>query len=492
MVDVVIRCPALAACMALLAGCASVDPYASAPVAEHLQRDDAVGHCARLLHDVDRRVDAAGVRDAQAPRVPGFPYLRASRFTAGLGAAAAELRNASFSAWSELMAVADRRARSAELSNARESVQAAAIDACRYVLAVADHGEFERLRQAARVPDDYSTAMRALGLYPLTRLFFAAGIRHWQQSTAEVFAVPLAQLPEHGRLLRYAPGGAPPRLETLRSAAFGLPVPSEARLAQWLATHAPALEIDTASEDDRPGALQWSGSGEAPVSVDTHSPVAYARVTQTHFAGRVRLQIVYTFWFPARPAEHAFDILSGRLDGLIWRVTLDESGVPLAYDTIHPCGCYHMFFPTEALAVRPQPSTLDEGLFAPQVAPALRAGERIVLRVASRTHYLQRVTVSAADEPADRAYALRDANELRALPRPEGGTRSAYDAAGFIAGTERTERFVFWPMGIASAGQMRQWGRHATAFVGRRHFDDPDLLDHYFELRDHGAAVAGR
>jgi hypothetical protein len=37
-------------------------------------------------------------------------------------------------------------------------------------------------------------------------------------------------------------------------------------------------------------------------------------------------------------------------------------------------------------------------------------------------------------------------------------------------------------MGIASAGQMRQWGHHATAFVGRRHFDDPDLFERYFEL----------
>ena len=45
---------------------------------------------------------------------------------------------------------------------------------------------------------------------------------------------------------------------------------------------------------------------------------------------------------------------------------------------------------------------------------------------------------------------------------------------------ERLERAFFWPMGIASAGQMRQWGRHATAFVGRRHFDDPGLFDHYF------------
>ncbi len=51
-----------------------------------------------------------------------------------------------------------------------------------------------------------------------------------------------------------------------------------------------------------------------------------------------------------------------------------------------------------------------------------------------------------------------------------------------IAGSERGERWFFWPMGIESAGQMRQWGHHATAFVGRRHFDDPLLFDAYFEL----------
>jgi hypothetical protein len=27
---------------------------------------------------------------------------------------------------------------------------------------------------------------------------------------------------------------------------------------------------------------------------------------------------------------------------------------------------------------------------------------------------------------------------------------------------------------------MRQWGRHATAFIGRAHFDDPHLLERYF------------
>jgi hypothetical protein len=73
---------------------------------------------------------------------------------------------------------------------------------------------------------------------------------------------------------------------------------------------------------------------------------------------------------------------------------------------------------------------------------------------------------------------------LRALPLPEGGTRSLYGADGLVAGTQRSERFLFWPMGIASAGAMRQWGHHATAFVGRRHFDDADLIARRFVIPD--------
>jgi len=36
-------------------------------------------------------------------------------------------------------------------------------------------------------------------------------------------------------------------------------------------------------------------------------------------------------------------------------------------------------------------------------------------------------------------------------------------------------------MGIESAGAMRQWGHHATEFVGERHFDDANLIDRYFK-----------
>ena len=51
-----------------------------------------------------------------------------------------------------------------------------------------------------------------------------------------------------------------------------------------------------------------------------------------------------------------------------------------------------------------------------------------------------------------------------------------------MPGTERGERLLFWPTGVEDTGAMRQWGRHATAFLGRRHFDDPDLIERRFSI----------
>ena len=75
---------AAAAVALTLAGCATVppDPYLGEPIARHLERNDDIGYCARLFADIDRRVDVLGVRDAEAPRIVGFPYLRVDRFTA--------------------------------------------------------------------------------------------------------------------------------------------------------------------------------------------------------------------------------------------------------------------------------------------------------------------------------------------------------------------------------------------------------------------------
>lgn len=146
---------------------------------------------------------------------------------------------------------------------------------------------------------------------------------------------------------------------------------------------------------------------------------------------------------------------------------------------MHNCGCYHMFFPTAALMLHPD---VDRGALepplVPQTAPALGPGERLVIRLAHRTHYIERVQATRTADGTP--YRLADYDELRSLPRPDGTRRSLFAPDGIVPGTARRERWLLWPLGVPAPGAMRQWGHHATAFIGRRHFDDPDLLERLF------------
>jgi hypothetical protein len=288
--------------------------------------------------------------------------------------------------------------------------------------------------------------------------------------------------------VRYAPpGGSPvPRAAVAALVAqasanpLGIPEPGEAQLDALFDQHAPVFEIEVSGDHDRFGALRWDAGGRVP-TVNASDLAVYRQLAWTRYRGRVLPQLVYAIWFPERPPESANDILAGKLDGLVWRVTLAPDGEPVLFDAMHPCGCYHMFYPTPRATANPAPDGAIEFMFSPQSLGRVAEGDRVVLRVAARTHYLERVTVSR-DAGSVVRYAMRPADELRSLARPEGGRASVFAPDGLVAGTERPERFLFWPMGIPSAGAMRQWGRHATAFVGRRHFDDADLVEKRFTL----------
>jgi hypothetical protein len=261
---------------------------------------------------------------------------------------------------------------------------------------------------------------------------------------------------------------------------LGIPEPAAQDAERLLAAHAPSFEIEVAGEADRFGRLHWVRDRAAP-AVDTSDPVVYTRLAHTIAGGRVLLQLVYTIWFPERPARAPGDLYAGWLDGLVWRVTLAPDGEPLLYDSIHPCGCYHQFFPTPRLRPRPAPEPLEEWAFVPQPLARIAPGERVLVRLASGTHAIESVAPVAGLDSLAR-YRFADEWELRSLEHPEGGRRSVYGPDGLVPGSARAERFFFWPMGIRSAGAMRQWGRQATAFVGRRHFDDADLIERRFEI----------
>jgi hypothetical protein len=343
------------------------------------------------------------------------------------------------------------------------------------------------IHAAAQVPDDYLTHRRVLGLYPLTALPVRLGVSDLQAATRQSFALPLDELPREGELLRYVPsaGRAAGVRRGVPAAAIDalgvrLSLISETALDDLLARHAPILEIDTTGPFDRPGAPFIDGEGRGRVGPGEAIVHRYAR--EMSFAGRMRLQLVYVVWFSERPSSGFFDTLAGPVDGLVWRVTLDDSGQALVYDSIHPCGCYHQFFPGPTLSLRPGAQDTPEPPLLPQDAPQVGEGERVLLRVASGSHYLQRVGVATTEEEAAAAsYTMRSYAALYSLEAP-AGVESFFGDHGLVPGTQRGERFYLWPMGVRSPGAMRERGRQATAFLGRRHFDDAGLLDRVFVL----------
>ncbi|MEQ8266307.1 MAG: hypothetical protein RH982_03855 [Parvibaculum sp.] len=492
--------------LGLLGGCVAVPDWRAEPAPASPR-----ARCLALIGGMDEAVAAHRVGDAGAARIKTFPYLRIDRFLASFRHELAA--PGAFEDWVDHLRWLDDKARLIEAANLPADARAllaarhgvadpenlgAAASRCGDVLLKAEllngsEKARDALLRAAVPPSHYDQWQRAAGLYPLTNLGAAIGYARWKDENTKSFALPFEPSAPAENTVAYVPAAIADAEEASRivraapRTALGLPKFSASDVAQLTATFAPVFEIETASDDDRLGAPVWRREGgELLPDVDVSRPTATTRLVYTRFEGRVLPQLVYNVWFPARPLQGTFDLLGGRIDGFIWRVTLDENGEPLIYDAIHACGCYHMFFPVAPLARVPVPEDRDtrEAPLSPKAAPHLAPGERIHLRLAAVSHYLLNLGAKeAAATPStyelESAWAPPAFGE-RSLPLPEGGRRSFYGPTGIVPHTERLERFTLWPLGIESPGAMRQWGTHATAFVGERHFDDPFLFEGAF------------
>lgn len=426
----------------LAAGCATGD----SKLAAHLEAGPAeVRECAQWYQALDAEIEAAGVRDAQYRRVAGFPHLRVDRLHASLRGRAAE-SDAALRAFGERLADLELESRAYELQNLRalnEDARAQALRRardCSKMMRAADlasPGAREALLRAAVVPGDASLA------------------RRWQ---------PRESGPAANRV-RFAP---PRALQVPHSVVAGMlgraaldplghPSLSARELDRLAATYAPSFEVEIAGEHDRFGRLRWRRAVGVP-EVDAAEPAVYVQAAYTRYGEHLLLQLVYTVWF------------AGPLDGVVWRVTLAPDGEPLLYDSIHPCGSFHVFFPTARARLRPARTRAEEWALVPHSLARVAEGERPVVSIASGTHYVKRVELEHGGDSLVR-YAFRAYDELRSLPRAGGEHAGFFGPEGLIVGTRRAE-----------PGAMRQWGRQATALADRRHFDDADLLETRFEL----------
>jgi hypothetical protein len=360
----------------------------------------------------------------------------------------------------------------------------AKVASCGNLLKAADFQDGQQrlaLREKLRVPDEYLSFWKVLGLYPLTSLYVSHRVLIWHAEARRTFST---EPPIGWRTLRYVPekiSDVPEARKIVAQAerdALGIPSYSAAAREALFRIYAPAWEVQTEADFDRIGTPVWPSAYR--LDVDTGRPATYTLLSFTRFGKEILTQLNYIIWFPARPKVNALDIYGGDLDGVNYRVTLDTDGEPLLYESIHNCGCYYGAYPTRRLRVREKIDYAEPPLIfkAPELTPS---EQLMTAAMASRTHYIQHLyPLPRRTHPETVVYALADYGELRSLPQPKGGRRSMFGTDSLAPGSERLERFILWSTGVVSPGAMRQWGRHAVAFVGERQFDDPFAMERMF------------
>ncbi len=447
---------------------------------------------------LDQAVADAHAIDAGSFRIKGYPYLRVNRFLASFREEVED--EAAFAAWLDRMQALDQDARKYEIANLPLTADVAGgsmddkdeiyskIRTCSNVLRIADFRDGKRrktLRKKASAPSEYIWPRRVFGLYPLTRWFVSCGVSNWQTEAKNTFST---QSPVEWQSIRYAAGksNALPSVrqivESTRRDALGIPLYSTEDREALFRFYAPAWEIQTVTDHDRIGTPFWDENGQLDVNIDP--PVIYTRLSFTRFEKEILTQLNYIVWFPARPKKGVFDLYGGVLDGVNYRMTLGIDGEPLLYETIHNCGCYYKAYPTRRLKAREKIDYAEPPLIlrAPEIT---HSKELMNLAMESRTHYVQNLyPLDRESQSESVVYSLVDYDRLRSLPDTKGGHRSMFNENSIAFGSERLERFILWPTGVVSPGAMRQWGRHAVAFVGKRHFDDPFALEKMFRYDD--------
>ena len=239
-----------------------------------------------------------------------------------------------------------------------------------------DRDHWQVLQGIVKVPDNYIGWQRVVGLYPLARSAARLTLSDLHERLREPFLRSPAELPVRGQLLRYQPSAGaqsvtlPGWLAAAGLPGLDIPSPDRVELARLFDHFSPIIEVDTLTVADRIGRIGWDSDGR-PL-VDTRRPVVYRYPSYARFQDRKLLQLNYLFWFPARDTG---DIYSGQLDALIWRVTLDSAERPLAYDSIHACGCYYQLFPLPGYRVVSLPAG-EEPVLAPVSAPAWTSSRR--------------------------------------------------------------------------------------------------------------------
>lgn len=447
--------------------------------------------CRDRYAEIDARIDAAGVRDTAFHRVPGFPYLRTDRLTASFRDDTEDF--GVLNGWIRRMREFDQEAREFEYQNLGLSQQEAAILRFEFLncgrglagLELENPDNVALVKQLAVPPDDYSDKARTWGFYALTKPLLRADIADHERLVRAEFAKPAEALLDNTPAVRWQVAEVedltliPKSMYDSYPDEFGLPGFVDSTWRALAEANAPQVLTTADATRRQLGAPMWTAQG---LDVDTTKPEVNYQIGFTRLGPLNLVQVNYFFWFRTPNAASG----TAPVDGLVWRVTLDDHLKPLAYESLRASGRDHFWFPVQQrLARKPasaaapadeQPAFFpQDGLAPPQALLMLDAVHGGVRRVGAAG-----TEVSIGSPATPRQYTLKRYEDLYTLPLPSGGTRSPFQLDGLIAGTESDAPGWRLASGITRPGSLRHLSHLPMDYIGRRHFDEPFLMQSAF------------
>ena len=336
----------------------------------------------------------------------------------------------------------------------------------------------ETLIENVSSPDGYSTTLRVLGLYPLVYKPVAYLTRKTYDKLNHRHLTDPEKLPVLGERVQYLPDSFNQRdlnlvkniFANTQKDSLGIHQFKPADRLKLLNYHAPVYLMDQVDSKDMPGIITIK---DKKVSIDTEQPAVYYYFSHAILNMQPVLQINYVIWFSARKGPTVPWYEQGFFDGFTYRVTLGETGTPMMIDLVHNCGCYHFFVPNKSRVKALKPTATEFGNQVPVWIPDTFPDRRIALTVSSGWHMVDHVGTPKVQTNM-RIYKLTPYSDLEAL--------NIFNAKAIVKGSQRLEPLFLFPMGVPDIGAMRQRTHQPTRLLGKEHFDNPLLLEQYFEF----------
>lgn len=168
---------------------------------------------------------------------------------------------------------------------------------------------------------------------------------------------------------------------------------------------------------------------ELEIFVNPEKPAVFFETQKFSATKGVYTNIIYRIHFPEVPLDWtSLNLTAGRNPGLLFIYTLDESGTLLLVTTVHTCGCYLAFLPTEAMPHEALPQNWPTGSQSiygytlPTILkfPQTDTTSRITFSLESEIHRISDITIT--DDSTRQAIGhhvrmpMRPMLDLYALP----------------------------------------------------------------------------